>query len=206
MSLVYAPARRRPALALLWRLDEQLGQIVASTATPAVGQMRLTWWHNALETLALGPAPAEPLLRDIAAEPAIEPAALLRLIDGWEALLDDLPLAPEQIALHAEARGATLFNAAAATLGRPEEAGPAGQLWALVDLAYRISDPETARRALEQACALLPAVRRRWPRALKPLGVLTALARRDAHGQPGTRRQGAPARVAIALRFGLFGF
>lgn len=196
----------RPALALLWRLDEQLGQIVASTTTPAVGQMRLTWWHNALETLTLRSAPAEPLLQDIAAEPRIEPVALLRLIDGWEALLDSLPLAPEQIALHAEARGGPLFEAAAATLGRRAPVGIAGQLWALTDLAYRISDAETARRALDQARSLVPQLPRNWAKPLKPLGMLTTLARRDALARDPVRRQGAPARVAIAFRFGLFGF
>lgn len=168
--------------------------------------MRLTWWHNALETLALGPAPAEPLLKDIAAEPRIAPTALLRLIDGWEALLDPLPLAPEQIALHAEARGATLFEAAAATLGTAAPVGAAGQLWAFTDLAYRISDKETAKRALEQARALTPKLPKRWPKALKPLGMLTALARHDARARELVRRQGSPTRVAIAVRFGLFGF
>lgn len=191
---------------MLWRLDEQLAQIVASTTTPVVGQMRLTWWHNALDTLALEPAPAEPLLQDIAAEPRIEPKALLRLIDGWEALLDPLPLDPEQIALHAEARGATLFEAAAATLGGRASVGPAGQLWALTDLAHRISDPQTAERALDQARALVPRLPQSWPKPLKPLGMLTTLARRDALAPARPRRQGSPARVAIAFRFGLFGF
>lgn len=193
-------------MALLWRLDEQLGQIVATTTTPAVGQMRLTWWHNALEALAVLPAPAEPLLKDIADEPRIPSQTLLRLIDGWEALLDELPLAPAAIDLHADARGATLFAAAAATLGCAMDVGDAGRLWALTDLANRVSDSETAARALAAARVLLPDVPRRWPRALRPLGMLTALARRDAVAPAGARRQGSPRRVAIALRFGLFGF
>lgn len=206
MSLVYAPAPTRAALALLWRLDEQLGQIVASTTTPAVGQMRLTWWHNALEALAVLPTPAEPLLKDIADEPRIASQTLLRLIDGWEALLDELPLAPDAIALHGEARGATLFEAAAATLGCPMDVAAAGKLWALTDLAHRVSDDETATRALAAAQALLPRLPRRWPKPLRPLGMLTALARRDALAPARSRRQGSPGRVAIALRFGLFRF
>ena len=39
----------------------------------------------------------------------------------------------EMIALHAEARGATLFETAAATLGTAAPVGAAGQLWALTD-------------------------------------------------------------------------
>jgi phytoene synthase len=205
LSLAYAPARARAALALLWRLDEQFGQIVATTATLAVGQMRLTWWHNALEQLGTGPAPAEPLLRDMAAEPAIDPHGLLPLVDGWEALLEPLPLTPDQIALHGEARGAALFRAAANVLGANRDVAAAGRLWALTDLGYRISDAATAARALEAARAELDRVPRSWPRPLRPLAVLAGLARRDAGRAGRLRRPGSPARVALALRIGLFG-
>lgn len=205
LSLAYAPAAARDALALLWRLDEQLAQIVATTATPAVGQMRLTWWHNALEGLDAAPAPAEPLLRDMAAAPGLDPATLLELVDGWEALLEPLPLAPAQVALHGQARGATLFRAAAAVLGAPADVAAAGRLWALTDLAYRVSDAATAGRALDAARAEIPNLPRAWPRRLRPLAVLAGLARHDARLRTPQRRQGSPARVARALRIGLFG-
>lgn len=169
--------------------------------------MRLTWWHNALDGLGQGPAPAEPLLRDIAAEPRLDPALLLPAIDGWEALLDPLPLDPEQIALHGRARGGGLFQAAADALGGADAGGieAAGALWALTDLAFRISDRTTAEAAMAQARALAGAAPRRWPRVLKPLGLLTLLARRDALAGLGARRQGSPGRVLRCIGFGLFG-
>jgi phytoene synthase len=167
--------------------------------------MRLTWWHNALEQLGTGPAPAEPLLRDLAALRPLDPADLLPLIDGWEALLDPLPLSVEQVECHGQARGAALFRAAAAVLGGAADMSAAGRLWALTDLAYRISDETTATRALAAARAAIPELPRSWPRPLRPLAVLTGLARRDAQRSARRRRLGAPARVALTLRIGLFG-
>jgi phytoene synthase len=211
LALAYAPAAARPALALLWALDEQLGAIVASTTQPAVGQMRLTWWHDALAGLRAGPPPAEPLLRALAGEDRLDPLALLPLIDGWEALLDPLPLAGESVALHGEARGGTLFAAAAALLGAAEDAAlrrarDAGRLWALADLVHRVSDRETAIRARAAAAPLIGAQAGAWPRRLRPLGLLACLARRDLALPPGRpRRQGAPGRLLRALAFAVTG-
>lgn len=170
--------------------------------------MRLTWWHDALERLADAPPPADPLLQALRAAPGVEGQALLPLIDGWEALLDDLPLADEAVRLHARARGGTLFEQAAALLdpGAPlpaEAIRAAGEAWALADLAHRTRDAETAARARAAAPAMLP---RAWPKSLRPLGLLATFARADLRlpaGRP--RRQGAPARVLRALAFGLTG-
>lgn len=211
LSLAYAPPAVRPALALLWALDEQLGGIVASTSQPAVGQIRLTWWHDALAGLRTRPPPAEPLLCAIAAEDRIDPAALLPLIDGWEALLDPLPLDSAAVALHAASRGGTLFAAGAGLLGRADpdavhRARAAGQLWALADLVHRISDGETAARARAAAAPLLAARAGSWPRSLRPLGLLAGFARRDLALPPGRpRRQGAPSRLLRALAFAVTG-
>ena len=198
LSLAYAPRAVRPALAALWRLDERLGEIVARTDSPAVGQMRLTWWHDALRSLRTQPQ-VDPILVAIAAAPEIEPESLLPLIDGWEVLLDPLPLPDEALARFADARGATLFRAAGRLLGANDGTiSDAGCLWALVDLAFRVSDPETARRAL----ALAPTTPYRLPRSLQ---VLATLARSDVRRGIRTRRQGSPARVARALLAGLTG-
>lgn len=196
LSLAYAPAAKRYPLGLLWRLDEQLGSIVARADNPAVGQMRLTWWHEALRT-AREVRPVDPLLVALADEPAIDLQALLPLIDGWEVLLDELPLTPDALERFAELRGATLFRGAANLLGGKEQAvAEAGRLWALVDLAHRISDQDTRKRAL----TLAPRASGRLPR---PLAVLRALARRDRSGR--ARRQGSPGRVSRAIVAGLTG-
>ncbi|GAO38623.1 hypothetical protein SCH01S_16_01420 [Sphingomonas changbaiensis NBRC 104936] len=201
LALAYAPSSRRPALAALWALDEQLGAIVARTENPAVGQMRLTWWHDALQSLGTA-APVDPVLVALADASAIEPTSLLPLIDGWEALLDPLPLPEDSLATYAAARGGTLFGVAAKLLGgAPDAAERAGRLWALVDLAFRISDRTTAERALALASAY--AMPERLPKAL---AVLTALAGRDLRrGLDLPRRQGSPRRVARAMLAGLTG-
>jgi phytoene synthase len=199
LSLAYAPPRARRGLAALWALDEQLGAIVARTENPVVGQMQLTWWHDALRTLR-DARPVDPVLVALAEEAAIDPELLLPLIDGWEVLLDPLPLGEEALLAYAEARGGTLFRVAGGLLGsNTASASEAGKLWALVDLAFRVSDRTTAERAL----ALASCAAGRLP---KPLAVLAALARRDARrGLDRTRRQGSPMRVTRAVLAGLTG-
>ncbi len=198
LSLAYAPRNVRPALAALWRLDERLGKIVARTESPAVGQMQLTWWHEALRTLRVQPQ-VDPILVEIRRE-AIDPNRLLSLIDGWEILLDPLPLPEEALLRFAKERGATLFRVAAVMLGGDSSAaGEAGRLWALVDLAFRVSDRKTAERAI----ALAPLLRHPLPR---PLALLAALARRDRQrGLDRPRHPGSPVRVARAMLAGLTG-
>lgn len=200
LSLVYAPARARAALSALWRLDEQLGASIVRTETPAVAQMRLVWWHDALKTLRTG-RPVDPILVTIADTPGIDPEALLPLIDGWEVLLEPLPLSEDALAAYADARGGTLFSVAATLLGEgAANAADAGRRWALVDLAFRISDRVTAERALALAGSASDG---RLPR---PLAILAGLARRDVRrGLGRSRRQGSPIRVARALLAGLTG-
>jgi hypothetical protein len=74
-------------------------------------------------------------------------------------------------------------------------------MWALTDLAFRVSDRATAERALALARAeVAPA---QLPRTL---AVLAALARGDLRrGLDQTRHQGSPTRVVRALRAGLTG-
>lgn len=200
LALAYAPRRLRPALSALWRLDEQLGATVARTENPAVGQMRLIWWHDAILSMRAVP-PADPVLIALADARELESESLLPLIDGWEALLEPLPLGPDVLAAYAEGRGASLFRVSAELLGkRGEVAENAGRVWALVDLAFRVSDRTTAERAVEMARGIssgpLPG----------PLAVLNALARSDARrGLDRQRRQGAPARIARAIWAGLTG-
>lgn len=198
LSLAYAPAHVRAALGLIWKLDEQLGAIVARAEQPAVAQMRLAWWHDTLTGLRTV-RPVDPLLAGIADTASIDADALLPLIDGWEVLLDPLPLSEQALDAYATMRGATLFAAAAKLLGSVAGAGSAGRLWALTDLAFRVSDRTTAERALGIAPALPTAL----PASLR---ILATLADRDRkRGLDRPRRQGSPLRVARAMLAGLTG-
>lgn len=175
LALSYTLGVTRPAMLALWQLDEALGRIVASTTEPMIGQMRLTWWYERLVGLDAGERAAEPLLgrlRDEVLPLGVSGADLAELIEGWEALLDPLPLDQKNLELFADKRGGTLF-ALSGKLLRIETNRASGEGWALVDFAARCSDPVTAERAVVLARERLATV----ARLPKPLRILTRLAR-----------------------------
>ncbi|MDB5712725.1 MAG: hypothetical protein JWO15_122 [Sphingomonadales bacterium] len=179
LALGHAPAALRRGVSAIWQLDETLGRIVASTTEPMIGQMRLTWWHERLCGLDAEELPAEPLLQDLAhyaLHHDVTGTDLASLIEGWEALLDPLPLGQEELALFAEKRGGTLFRLSARLLGSHADEY-AGQGWALVDFARHCSDAETAGRAMTMARDRL---NQPGEKLAKPLRILTRLAQARA--------------------------
>ena len=203
LALSYAPSSSRAGLSALFALDATLAQILRTTREPLVGQMRLTWWHDALCALDTAPPPAQPVLQALAAEVlphGVTGTRLADMIDGWEALLESDPLSKAVLMAHAQKRGIILFEAAGAILGCPIEdrIADAGAGWALVDLAAHLSDPEIAASAGSLAAAPLgAATAQRWSRAGRPLGALAHIARMDL-AYPACRGvpRGAPKRVA----------
>jgi len=204
LALAYVPAASRPALAALWRLDVTLGAVLAGRRDRQIGRIRLAWWREALARLDREPAPPEPVLRGIAAY-ALPAAELAGMTDGWEVLLAEGPPSAAALEAYAAARGGALFRHSARLLGGPDfPVEGAGRLWALADLARRSADPGEARAAL--AAASRHVEDSKWPRPLRPLGMLAALARRDlARGPDRRERPGAPARMIRMLRHRLTG-
>lgn len=208
LAVAYAPARVRPALAMLFALDERLGTIVGTTTEPMIGLMRLAWWREAVERLDHAEPPAEPLLMRAAGlllPLGIEGAALAEIEHGWSALIDG-DLDREAIARFGRCRGGVLFSLAGRLLGAADSRLMAsGEGWALADLAHRHSVPEVRAEAKRQATAALSARGGgAWPRAARPLAALAALAAWDAGGV-GPRRQGSPTRLARMLAVRLTG-
>lgn len=206
LALSYAPAARRAGTAALFDLDAVLAGIVRTTREPMVGQMRLTWWHQALEALDTAPPPAQPVLQALAADVlprGVTGAGLAAMIDGWEALLDPAPLDAVALAAFGAARGGRLFATAAAVLGGAEaRVELLGEGWALADLALRITDPDVAAAARRMAGERLRAsFGRPWPRSLRVLGAFGLLARSDLAGG----QRGAPGRVGRLLLHRLSG-
>jgi len=112
LALSYASPDARPALLALFALDSALAGILRTTHEPMVGQMRLTWWHEALIRLDVTAPPAEPILQALARHvvpQGISGARLAGMIDGWEELLDAEALDDAGIGRHADARGGALF-------------------------------------------------------------------------------------------------
>jgi phytoene synthase len=186
LAVGYARPSSRPALAALLDLDSALGAVLRTTREPLVGQMRLTWWHEALSRLDTAPPPSEPTLVALAATVlprGVSGARLATMIDGWEELLDDDLPRDEAMMRFAERRGAGLFGMAGELLGaRPDDPlAAAGTGWALVDLARHLRDARTAEKALVMArYALDAAMRPRWSRQARALGALAHLALLDA--------------------------
>lgn len=199
LVLAYAPADRRAALAALLALDDALALLLRTTSEPALGQLRLAWWREALARLDTEPAPAEPVLQGIAQTLlplGVTGASLVPIVHGWEVLIEEEALDADALRRFGEGRG-TLFVAAARALGAgagdPAEA--AGSGWALVDLGRNLRVPGEAAEAREQAERLLDhALARRWSARGRALGALAHLARMDLalpadapvpHGAPG---------------------
>ena len=204
----YAPAAVRPGLAAIFALDERLGAIVAGTTEPTIGLIRLAWWREALERIDTAPASAEPLLRNLAGNvvaAGLGGAQLAGLEAGWAAMLDGDDEAGT-VGRFARERGGVLFGLAAQLLGSEDPRLPiAGEVWSLVDLAYRHSSPSMRAAALRRARDRSGEIAGRpWSSDARPLAALLALARRDLAGEH-PRAQGSPARVARMLAMRLFG-
>lgn len=206
LACAYVPSERRAAFVTLWALDATLGGILRGGRDPMIRQIRLTWWHTALVALDGAPPPPQPLLQALAARLlplGVAGADLAAMVEGWEELLDPDPLDAVALGRYASARGAALFRLLARVLGVADdrlaaEVAGAGQGWALVDLAWHASDPALRRAARAQAEPLLAgALRRPWPRASRPIGMLTHLARADlgAMHRGTAKATGSPARV-----------
>ena len=202
LVLSYAPSPARAGLTALMALDDRLGAIVRRASEPMIGLMRLTWWAEALDALDAAPPPPEPLLRALAAVD-VRGAALARMTDGWEVLLGDEPLDDAALATFGRERGGRLF-AAMAALSEADDprVAPAGEGWALADLAAHLTDREAAARAGRMARDRLGGLfAARWPAPLRALGALALLARSDLAGG----RTGAPGRVGRLMLHRLTG-
>ena len=207
LALAYVPAARRPAVEALWRLDAALAAVLASGREPLISRIRLAWWRDELEKLDRSPPPSEPVLAALAEHvlPAVSGTELADMEAAWMSLLTPDPLSEADLRLYASARGGLLFRYSArllgADIGAGQEAG--GEAWALIDLA-RHSGSEADADAAVAAVRSLPQVR--WPSPLRPLGMLAALAFRDAEpGRVRWEQQGAPRRMLRMARHRLTG-
>ncbi len=200
LALAYATSALRPAFTTLLLLDATLGRILAQAREPRLAQIRLAWWRAALEGLSPAAArPHDPVLaacQTLIRRHDVTPAMLAGLTDGWEALLLSVPLTPGALTRYSDGRGGALF-AIAGWIAAVETSAGAG--WALMDFARRCSDPATATLARTMAVsALAVAPASAVPPVLRPFGIMTRFAERDA-----TRGSASQAvrRIGQALRY-----
>jgi phytoene synthase len=151
-----------------------LGEVVASSTQPALGEIRLAWWRDALERLDTSVTPPEPRLQAVASEllpRGVSGAEVARIAEGWAALFDEVR-DPGAIG----ARGEALFAVGATLLGSDDpQLARAGRYFAISDVVRRGLAP-----VLDVAIARL-----RFKPALRPLTALARLSVRDlSHGEP----------------------
>jgi phytoene synthase len=203
LALAWSLPKVRPALSIALQLDRRLARIVSRTSEPVLGQMRLTWWREALSKPPTERPLGDPVLEAIGEHWAGREAALIQMVDGWEVLVTAELLGYEEAKVFAAERGAFF----AALAGREDGAAgerlaAAGFRWALADAATAVSDAE--ERAILIATGLACAnARGAFPRGLRGLAVLEALALRALRrgGRPLMEGRGAP---LAALRAAIF--
>ena len=173
--------------------------MVARSTEPALAAIKLAWWRERLEELDEGAKPAEPRLRAVAAEllpRGVRGAELAELTDGWATLLDEEPDV-ERIA----EGGARLFAIAARLLGATHPLiDPAGRLYGHQNVARR--GLMTLHWPMDDLYQLST---HRFPKQLRPLTALAALAARDARHPPPFEPEATPGRSWALIRHRMTG-
>lgn len=204
LAVNYAGAAHRDAWLALFALDAHLANLVRQATEPLLGQMRLAWWRDRLNEAPSNWPKGNPLLALIGKSWGPDADGLVHLVDGWEFMLVEPPLAELDVTGFAKGRGqavAALGKLIGADSG--SDAVLAGERWALADLAMHTSDADDRAKVLDSAAQIKPAGAR-LPPVLRPLAVLNGLAQRaiDAGGAPLFSGRRA---ALYTLRLGLFG-
>jgi len=205
LALAYAPAAaRQPTLALL-ALDARLAGLLRRSSEPMLAQLRLAWWRESLDREAAEWPAGEPIFAALQNGWSGHHRDLAPLVDGWEALTAPPPMTAAVVDAFATGKSQACAALARVT-GRDTDAPAAavlGRIWALEDLAMRLSRSDER----EAVAALVAAEPRRLPRvgrALRPLRVLAGLARRRREAGEESAAS-SPQAMLHALRLGLLG-
>jgi NADH dehydrogenase [ubiquinone] 1 alpha subcomplex assembly factor 6 len=130
LTALFAPDGRRQALWALYAFNLEVARIRESVREPALGQIRLQWWHDTLAALRAGKAVDHPVARalgPVMARFALEGDLFGRLLTAREEDWSSQP-PPDMAALahYAEATSATLMSLAARVVAG--DAPPAPQV------------------------------------------------------------------------------
>ena len=177
LALSHANGEHKARLAAFLKLDRRLGQFVSQSKEGMLTQMRIAWWRDQfVKPIAERPA-GDPILDAFGVHWRGEEAALVALVNGWEALLAEPPL-PDEAALEFIGGRAACFAAMARLVGLEERnASHCGAMWAFADLASRMSEAEERKIVLglaEEQCSGST----RLPYNLRSLAILGTLGQR----------------------------
>jgi phytoene synthase len=182
------PPALRHAFDTLLALDDRLAEVALGASQPALGAIKLAWWRDSLTALDTAPPPAEPLLKQVAADllpGGLGGAALAELPEAWMRLLEE--------GEEPDHRGRVLFGLLGRLLGVEVAGGGA------------FSRADLARRTGEQRWLEPREVRGRVPAPARPVTMLDALGRRDASRPWPPEPEATPGRSWTLLRHRLTG-
>lgn len=203
LAHMQSPAREMLAGALA--LDRRLARIASHTGEPLLAQIGLAWWRDSLSKPMNERPSGDQVLDDLGRHWQGREQALQGLIDGWENVLGEEPLADGAARRFAEGRAGMFLAVAeyADCADSPDAILDAARRWALADTAAHVSRSD--ERAMLVVLGLEQGTRpAHLPRPLRGLAVLDALARRALRrgGRPLMDGRGA---ALCALRAGLLG-
>lgn len=204
MAIAHSHASLRLKMSAWFALDRRLGQLVAKSSEPMLGQMRLAWWREALGRPVSERPSGDVTLDAVSMHWAGAEAPLLKLVEAWEEFLVADRLTGEFAARFCLGRAEPARHLAekyGADVG--ERVHAAGVRWAAGDAAAHVSD-DSERQALIAAGIGHANAAGAIPRDLRGLAVLEALALRSMKrgGRPLMEGRGA---ALVALRVGLLG-
>jgi phytoene synthase len=205
LALAHAGRGVRSLLTAFFELDTRLAQFVSQAKEPILTQMRIAWWRDQLTKPVTDRPKGDPILDTLTELWSGEEAALIALVDGWEALLAEPPLAPDAALEFARGRGAC-FAAIARLIGKTDSADRAdyaGQRWALADLFTRMSDDDERDFVIGQATEM-EYPESKLPYAMRSVAILERLAENvlmfSADSMISNRRD-----LLLVIRLGLLG-
>lgn len=181
-------------------LDARLAGVVRAAREPMLAQIRLAWWRDRLLADPADWPRGEPVLAALNSWGG-KASVLAPLVDGWEALLGEPPLAAEAYGTFAEGRGAAMAALAERSNAMALTAESAGRLWGLADLALHLGNAAERAAAAE---LLNEAAIPRLVGPLRPLAVLAGLSLRAVRRGRGDALDG-PGALLAAIRLGFTG-
>jgi len=143
VTVLLAPPDRREDLFILYAFNLEIARIRETVRETLLGQIRLQWWRDALETVWRGGRPGHPVgdeLADLVARHALARPAFDRLLEAREVDLQEGPPKDErELQLYIDGSAAELNGLAALLLAggdapTQEAARAVGRAWGRIGL------------------------------------------------------------------------
>lgn len=187
------PAARADVVAL-YAFNHELARAAEVASQPLVGEIRLSWWREAVQEIAAGASlrrhPLVLALADGAARGRLDPARLEALADARLRDLDGWPLGEREAEAYADATAGALMAQAVLALAPdadPQATRQAGRAWGLAGLLRLGRLPPVwrereGRQRIDAALAAAHQELKRLPVAAFPAAGYATLARSYGRG------------------------